>query len=663
VDYGHQASIRQFAFRQEPDGLDLFSQAGYIRLMRDAHTISSCRHRVDACRHGWLYVVVLVIAGLSGACRQTETAAAITTDEIAKTSTALTAYLDAEFEEELAMSPEWLTMLGRKERYDSLDARSDAETDRRLAWRRESVRDMKARFDPARLDEEARTSFEMWALQLELQEKGAQFRRQPYIFIKDGDHASLPNFLINFHSVAAESDMEAYVARLRALPTALDQDLERAKLAAAAGNREPRFAYDQALQESRNLITGAPFGPGPDSPLFADVKAKIKKLSETGKISGDEARGLHEAATKALTGQVKPAYERVIAWLTEDKSHAAPDAQGVWALQDGAGYYDAQLYLQTTTRMTADEIHQLGLSEVARIRGEMEKVKEEVGFKGTLEEFFIFMRTSPRFYLPDTDAGRAKYLELAEAYLAAMKAKMPSFFGILPRAGLVVKRVEAFREEPGGAQHYFPGTPDGSRAGTFYAHLSDMKAMPTYELETIAYHEGVPGHHLQVSIAQERSGIPKFRTQYGYTAYQEGWGLYAEALARDHGFFTDPYSEFGRLAAEIWRAVRLVVDTGIHAKHWTESQAVEYFLANTAKPEAAVRSEVRRYFVWPGQATTYKIGMIELRKLRATAQQELGGAFDERAFHDTVLGGGALPLPVLEARVRRWIDQRKVVTP
>lgn len=603
--------------------------------------------------------VASTLALLSVACSQPKGPAPIAPEEIAKTSTALNAFLDAQFEEELGMSPQWLTMLGRKEHYDTLDDLSDAAADKHLAWRRESVRQMKEKFDPARLDDEARTSFDMWAQQLEFDEKGAQFRRQPYIFIRNGDQSGLPNFLINFHAVSDKSDMTAYIARLRTMATALDQDLEKAKQAAAAGNRPPRFAYDQAIQESKNVTTGAPFSSGANSPLFADVTSKIAKLRESGKITSDEARDLRESATQALTGQVKPAYGRVIAWLTADQANTMPDAQGVWSLQNGANYYDAQLYLQTTTHMTADEIHQRGLAEVARIRGEIERLESRVGFKGTVEELFAFMRTSPQFYLPNTDAGRAKYLTMAEGYISAMQAKLPLYFGILPKAGLVVKRVESFREEPGGAQHYFSGTPDGSRPGIFYAHLSDMKAMPTYELETIAYHEGVPGHHLQVSIAQERTGIPKFRTQYGYTAYQEGWGLYAEALAKEKGFFTDPYSDIGRLGAEIWRAARLVVDTGIHSKHWSEQQAIDYFLANTAKPEAAVRSEIRRYFVWPGQATTYKIGMLEFQKLRTTAQQELGNTFDDRAFHDTVLGGGAMPLPVLDARVRRWIDGRK----
>jgi uncharacterized protein (DUF885 family) len=499
----------------------------------------------------------------------------------------------------------------------------------------------------------------MWALQLEMDEKGAQYRRAPYIFVKDGPHVFLPNFLINFHRVDEKSDMEAYVGRLNAVAGAMDQVIETAKLAAAEGNRAPRFAYDQSLQEAKNVITGAPFGSGADSPLWADAKAKIKALRDGGKLTPEEAKALQDAASKALVDNVKPAYDRVIAWLTQDKPNTPELATGASKLKDGVNFYNAQLEIQTTTTMTADEIHQLGLSEVARIRGGMEKIKEQVGFKGTLEEFFVFMRTAPQFHLPNTDKGRADYIKLADDYLAGIKGKLPEYFGILPKADLVVKRVEAFREEAGGAQHYFPSTPDGTRPGVFYAHLSDMNAMPTYELESIAYHEGLPGHHMQIAIAQELTGIPKFRTQYGYTAYQEGWGLYSESLAKDMGFYTDPYSDYGRLSAEIWRAIRLVVDTGIHSKDWSEEQAVKYFMDNSSVPEAAIRSEIRRYFVWPGQATCYKIGMIKIQELRALAQKELGDRFTMAGFHDTVLSGGALPLPVLEARVKRWIEKTK----
>jgi uncharacterized protein (DUF885 family) len=583
-----------------------------------------------------------------------------TAEQISKNSADLTAYLDAEYEEEVLDSPEELTSQGRKERYAELDDRSEAAADKRLEWRKQSVADMKAKFDPASLNEDGKLSFEIWELELKRAEESAKWRRNRYVFSRGGATTGLPNFLINFHRVDEKSDMEAYVSRVGLIDDALDQLMVRAKAAQADGIHMPTFTYDQSLSEIKRVTTGAPFTKGKDSALFGDAKAKIKTLMESGKITPGEAKEFETQVSDAMTQQMKPAYDRVAAFLAEDKPNGQkPDKQGSLALPNGVEFYKAALYLSTTTEMTADEIHELGLSEVARIRGEMEKVKEAAGFKGTLEEFFVFMRTDKRFYLPNTDAGAAEYIKLADGYLTGMKAKLPEYFGILPKADLVVKRVEPFREQPGAAQHYMGGTPDGSRPGVFYAHLSDMNAMPTYQLENIAYHEGLPGHHMQISIAQELTGVPKFRTQYGYGAFSEGWGLYSEALAKEMGFDVDPYNDFGRLSGEIWRAIRLVVDTGIHSKGWTQKRAEEYFLANSPQPAQAVKSEIERYILGPGQATSYKIGMITIQKLREEAKTALGDKFDIRAFHDTVLGGGALPMPVLQAKVRRWIEAQK----
>lgn len=585
-------------------------------------------------------------------------AAAAAADDVARNSQALTAYLDAQYEEELQFDPEDLTAQGRKDRYDQLTDRSEAHADRVLAWRRRSVARMKSRFRPDRLDEDARTSFEVWALELERAQRRRRWRRHRYFFSRGGDHTGLPNFMINFHRVDAKADMEAYIARVAAIGPALDQTLTRAKAAAGEGVRMPRFSYDRSLDEIARVTSGAPFTAGKDTALLADAKAKIGALRAAGKITDADVDDLTRRVTAAMTDKMKPGYDRVQAWLTADRASTSPDAKGAGALPNGAAYYNDQLYLQTTTDMSAEEIHQLGLREVARIRAEMEAVKAKTGFTGDLAAFFQFMRNDRRFYLPNTDEGRARYLTMADGYLSEMKKVLPRYFGRLPKADLVVRRVEAFREEPGGAQHYFAGTPDGSRPGIFYAHLSDMDAMPTYQLENIAYHEGLPGHHMQISIAQELTGIAKFRTQYSYTAYVEGWGLYSEALAKEMGFDADPYNDFGRLSGEIWRAIRLVLDTGIHAKGWSEQQAVDYFMANSAQPEAAIRSEVQRYIVTPGQATCYKIGMIRLQAMRDKARRTLGGRFDYHSFHDVVLTGGSLPLPVLEARVDRWIARQ-----
>jgi uncharacterized protein (DUF885 family) len=578
--------------------------------------------------------------------------------QIANNSAELTKFLDAEYEKLLQENPETLTLQGRKDHYSELDDRSEAAVDRDLALRRQSVAAMKARFKPNALSEDARLSYDMWALELTRGEERNKWRRNAYVFSRGADTTDLPNFMINFHRVSEKSDMEAYLARVSLFDEALDQDLVVAKANAAYGVHMPTFRYDEAIDEIHRVLDGAPFTNGKDSALFADGKAKIHGLESAGKITADEAKAFETQLATTMREQMKPAYDRVAAFLVQDKpSGQKPEKQGALALPNGAAYYKSTLYLQTTTDMTADQIHELGLKEVARIRKEMEEIKNKVGFKGTLEEFFVFMRTDKRFYLPNTDEGRAEYLDLARGYLDGMKKKLPEYFGILPKADLVVKRVEAFREIPGAAQHYMAGTADGSRPGTFYAHLSDMGAEATYQLEVIAYHEGLPGHHLQISIRQELTGIPQFRTHGGYGAYSEGWGLYAESLAKEMGFYQDPYNDFGRLSTEIWRAIRLVVDTGIHAKGWTQKQAEEYFLANSPQPAQAVKSEIERYILGPGQATTYKIGMIAIQRLRDEAKAQLGAKFDYRRFHDAVLDGGALPIPVLEAKVHRWIER------
>jgi uncharacterized protein (DUF885 family) len=588
------------------------------------------------------------------------TPAAPTAEEIAKVSADLTVWLDAEYEESLQLSPMQLTMQGRKDQHDKLDDMSEAARDRNLAWLRDSVTEMKAKFDPAKLDEESKTSFEMWALQLDQADKADKFRRYPYTFIRDSVPVFLPAFMINFHEVSEKADMDAYIARLGAFATAIDQTIEQAKMSAEAGVRPPLFSYDQVIGEAGNVITGAPFGAGADSPLLADVKAKVKGLLDGGKITAEEATAFEAKAGETLTTSIKPAYERIIAWLESDKANAGAEAKGVGALTDGAAYYNVALEQHTTTTMTADEIHELGLKEVARIRAEMEAIREKVGFKGDLPAMFKHMRESKEFYEPNTDAGRAAYLKKADDYVAGMRARLPEYFGIMPKADLVVKRVESFREEAGGVQHYYPPSIDGSRPGIYYVHLLDTTTMPLWDLESTTYHEALPGHHMQIAIAQELTGIPKFRTQYNATAYAEGWALYTEILAKEMGgFYADPYSDMGRLNNEMWRAVRLVVDTGIHSKGWTQEQAVKYFMDNSPTPEDAIRSEIRRYFVWPGQATSYKIGMIKIQELRALAQKELGDKFTMAGFHDTVLSGGAVPLPVLEARVKRWIDKTK----
>ena len=575
----------------------------------------------------------------------------------------INAWFEAKFKEQLALSPIQQTFMGQKA--NGIDDMSIAAQDKQLAWQRAAAAEMRKSFDYAKLTPEAQMSYDIWLYQLEQAEAAAKFRTNAYIFDQmTAIHSFFPQLLVAFHRVDDVSDMEGYINRIGETGRALRQLIEISKQNATTGVRPPRFAYDFVIDESTKIISGQPFSEtGPDSAVWVDSKAKIAALQKKGAIDDARAKALLAQVRTALTGAFKGGYETLIAWQREDKGMAPEKAAGVHALPNGAAYYNERLANMTTTNMTADQIHATGLAEVARLRAEMEAIRVEVGFKGDLQAFFAELRDSkdnPRYYYPNTDEGREGYLKDATAAIDKIKAVLPKYFGLLPKADLVVKRVEPFREQAGAAQHYFPSTPDGSRPGVYYAHLLDMKAMPKHELEVIAYHEGLPGHHMQIAIAQELGNVPTFRRQAGFGAYQEGWGLYSEWLAREMpGTYRDPYSRFGRLGSEIWRAIRLVVDSGMHSKGWSEEQAVQYFLANSATTEAQARSEIRRYLVMPGQATSYKIGMLKIQELRKKAETALGPKFDIRGFHDTVLGGGALPLTLLEKRVDQWIAEKK----
>lgn len=584
--------------------------------------------------------------------------------EIMKAETArLNEWFEEQFETELNFSPITLTFLGRKTDNDKIDDFSNAAQDKQLAWKRASIAEMKASFDYNKLSDDAKTSYDIWAHQLAATEAADKYRTNGYIFEQmNATHSFFPQLLIAFHQVEDSADMDAYISRIKATAVALDQLIALSKENAATGVRPPRFAFNGVIDSARQIITGAPFtDDGNYSAVWEDANKKIGALREAGTINEEQAQALTDAARAALVDDWQPAYERLIAWLEEDIKNTAEVGTGVSALPNGEAYYNERLANQTTTDMTADAIHQLGLSEVARIKAQMEAIRESVGFDGDLVAFFASLRENKddrRHYYPDTDEGRQGYIDDATAAIDNIKSKLPDYFGILPKGDLEVRRVEPFREQPGGAQHYFQGTPDGSRPGIYYAHLSDMTAMPKGELEVIAYHEGLPGHHMQIAIQQELESVPTFRTQANFTAYSEGWGLYSEVFAKEmSGTYTDPYSDFGRLGSEMWRAIRLVLDTGLHSRGWTEEQAVAYFLANSAITEAQARSEVQRYMVLPGQATSYKIGMIKIQQLRAKAEAALGDQFDIKGFHDTVLGGGAVPLSVLERMVDQWITK------
>ncbi|MDO8969011.1 DUF885 family protein [Algoriphagus sp.] len=573
----------------------------------------------------------------------------------------INAWFDSEYEELLQMSPLQLTTQGRKDRYGEIDDMSEEAEDKKLAWMAESVKEMESKFDYTLLSPQAKVSYELWKYQYEMEKGDLQFRRMNYVFNQMGGvHTMIPTMLINFHKVDEASDMEALVSRIKESGRAINQLLERAKLQTASGIRPPKFAYEYVIQQSGALIQGQPFTAGKNNaPLWTDALGKIDKLEKDGKITAEQAEEFRTNTKNALLESFKPAYEALIDWLKTELPNLEEKPTGLSRHEMGNAFYAHKLKSSTTTSLTAEEIHQIGLSEVKRIQQEMLAIKDQVGFTGDLPAFFKFVNSDPQFFFPNTDEGRQAYLDESTAFLDEIKQKLPQYFGILPKADLVVKRVEAFREQDGAPQHYNQGTPDGSRPGTYYVHLSDMKAMPKSTMEGVAYHEGSPGHHMQISIAQELESVPKFRTQMGFNAYVEGWALYSEALAKEMGQYKNPYYDFGRLVNEIWRAIRLVTDTGLHAKGWTEADAIKYFSENSSIAPGAIQAEVRRYMVIPGQATGYKIGMLKIQELRKHAETELGDKFDLKAFHDVVLGGGALPLDILEKVVKEWIAEVK----
>lgn len=467
-------------------------------------------------------------------------------------------------------------------------------------------------------------------------------------------HTFIPSFLINIHRINDISDADAYIQRLHGVSAMFDQVIDQLRIREKLGVFPPKWAYDQMIQASNNVISGNPFTQSEnDSTILADF---TQKLGALGLSQAEQASYLSKANT-ALNQSVKPAYEKLIAELMKQRL-LSPEGDGVWRLPDGDKWYQNRLEWFTTTDLNAEQVHQIGVENVERIHAQMREIMAQVNFEGTLSEFFTFMRTDPQFYYPDSDQGRADYMADAKAYIDKMEAKIPEYFGLTPKSPMVVKRVEAFREQSAGKAFYQSPAVDGSRPGIYYANLFDMMAMPTYQMEALAYHEGIPGHHMQRAITQELEGIPDFQKYASFTAYTEGWGLYTEELGKDMGFYADPYSDFGRLAMELWRACRLVVDTGLHAKQWSREKAIDYLVENTPNAKYDAVKAIERYIAMPGQATAYMIGKLKIMELRDKARNALGEDFDIRSFHDEVLKDGPVPLSLLEAKIDTWIQQQ-----
>jgi len=567
----------------------------------------------------------------------------------------LSAFFENAFDEDLKRSPLFQSYLGKKWDYDKWDDISEAESDKSVAIAKERLSTL-ASFDVSKLSEQEQLSLRLYKLGIERNLANDAFRHHRYIVHQfRAAHTQVPSFLINIHRVSSKEDAQAYIGRLNGVNKYFDQVIDQMKVRETLGVFPPAWSYDQMIEASKNVITGAPFEENGDpSTILEDFQSKVAAL----KLSDEEKEQLIADANAALLGSVKPAYQKLIAELSHQRA-LTPDGDGVWRLPDGEAWYQNRLNWFTTTDLTADEVHKIGLDNVERIHNAMRDIMKEVGFEGTLQEFFVFMREDDQFYLPATPEGRQKYLDDAKQAIDDMRDALPAYFGILPEAPMVVKRVEAFREQSAGKAFYQSPAQDGSRPGIYYANLFDMKAMPTYQLEALAYHEGIPGHHMQRTIAQELEGVPQFQKFLSFTAYTEGWGLYTEELAKDMGFYKDPYSDFGRLAMELWRACRLVVDTGIHAKKWSREKAIAYLIDNTPNPQYDAEKAIERYIAMPGQATAYMIGKLKIMELREKAMTELGDKFEWAGFHDEILKYGPVPLSVLEENIDNWIASRK----
>lgn len=560
------------------------------------------------------------------------------------------------FTETVMRSPMYQSYLGIKQDQDKWDDISEARSAEDLALQKAQLERVMA-LDPTLLNEQTRLSWQLMKQQLEQDIADYKWRHYNYpVNQMFGMHSSVASLLINQHRVQEVADAEAYIARLNGLPELFAQLEENLKLRAEKGIMAPKFVYPYVVSDSQNIISGAPFDDGEASALWDDFTSKIGGLD----IDESQHDALREQARTAMLESVKPAYESLISTV-EEIAAQADTRDGAWKFPDGEAFYNNALQRTTTTDLTADEIHQIGLSEVERIHGEMREIMKKVGFDGTLQEFFVHMRNNQDFIYPDTKEGRERYLAEATAIIDTMRGRLDELFLRQPKADMIVKAVEPFREKSAGKAFYQQPSMDGSRPGVYYANLYDMASMPTYQMEALAYHEGIPGHHMQIAIQQELEGIPSFRKFGRYTAYSEGWGLYTELLPKEIGFYEDPYSDFGRLAMELWRAVRLVVDTGIHSKQWTREESIDFYVTNTPNAEADARKMVERHIVMPGQATAYKIGMNKIVELREKAKAELGEAFDIREFHDVVLARGAVPLNVLEQFVDAYIAEKKAV--
>jgi uncharacterized protein (DUF885 family) len=599
-------------------------------------------------------LLILCVISISMSCAE-KNKNGYTEIEVTTESKKVNAFFQKSFDESVDMYPEFQTRLGIKKEYGKLNDNSFAFLEKtheinkkELAWLTDSV-NVKA------LSKEALLSYKLFKQTLENNIEDYKYRLHDYpVNQMFGAQSGKPAFMINMHRIDNAKDAEDYVSRLNGFNSFFSQLVENLKAREAIGIIPPKFVFDKVIEDSENILIGQPFdSTDQKSTLLNDFLEKIDTLD----IAADTKSNLETRARHALLTSVKPAYLSLISFMKAQKERANYD-HGAWKFPDGEAFFNTALKRTTTTNLTANEIHEIGLNEVARIHGEMDVIRNTVGFEGTLQDFFQFMKTDKQFYYTADKQGKDAYLKEAIHLIDSIKTRLDELFITKPKADIKVKAVESFREKSAGKAFYNRPAADGSRPGIYYANLYDMESMPSYQMEALAYHEGIPGHHMQLAIQQELEDVPMFRKYGGYTAYTEGWGLYSEFIPKEMGFYADPYSDFGRLAMELWRACRLVVDTGIHSKKWTREEGIKYYTDNTPNAELDAIKMVERHIVMPGQATAYKIGMMKILELREKAKNALGDSFDLREFHEVVIAQGAIPLNVLEDFVDAYISSK-----
>ena len=507
-------------------------------------------------------------------------------------------------------------------------------------------------YDRSKMSEAGKLSYDVLEWFLVNQQQDAKFLDYDYpVNQLFGIQSQLPDFMINTHPLRNPAEARAYVARVSQFGAAIDQTIEGLRLRESRKIVPPRFVIREVLKEMQGFVGKPPR----ENPLYTNFVTKADSIAA---LSAGDKKELAGRLEGQIRTTVYPAYGRLIAYEQHLES-VATDDDGVWKLPNGDAYYDQCLRSNTTTDMPADSIHALGLREVDRIQGEMKRILTEQGVKttGDLGTTMNRVLDEPRFHFPPGDSGRAIIMADYQKILDDANVRVGKLFDIRPRTGVKVQRVPPFKEATAPGAYYQPGTITGTRPGTFFVNLRDPTENKRPDMRTLAYHEGIPGHHFQITIQQELKGVPFFRRILPFTAYAEGWGLYAERLAYENGFHQDAYDSLGGLQAELFRAVRLVVDTGIHRKHWTRQQAIDYMKANTGMEESKVVTEIERYIVNPGQACAYKVGQLKILELRERARQRLGPRFDIRRFHDVVLENGSLPLGLLERVVDDWVAQ------